>query len=223
MESESESSSSDEKEEVNDKFHVQMGNRKNSRIYLVNRKEFEKERGVRRKKKRKKNVNIAGKSFSYSGRKRERKSEKSVKNTENSHDLPSNIFAPQELLCRTVEFGTTFFVCIMHFCELFSIRYFFVLEELDETDRELIENLKSDFMGVSMNSIVTKTWQERQADHRQDWENNRAIIFESYVSNQPFIRSGCDRCQKVLDSIATRHAKGIFVMIVITFCIVYYL
>jgi hypothetical protein len=110
----------------------------------------------------------------------------------------------------------------MHIRELFSICYFFVLEELDETDRELIENLKSDFMGVSMNSIVTKTWQERQADHRQDWENNRAIIFESYVSNQPFIRSGCDRCQKVLDSIATRHAKGIFVMIVITFCIVYY-
>nr|CAH0105201.1 unnamed protein product [Daphnia galeata] len=59
-------------------------------------------------------------------------------------------------------------------------------------------------MSVSMNSIVTKTWQERQADHRQDCENNRAIIFESYVSNQPFIRSGCDRCKKVLDSIAIR-------------------
>ena len=52
MESESESSSSDEIEEVNDKFHVQMGKRKNSRIYLANRKEVEKERGVRRKKKR---------------------------------------------------------------------------------------------------------------------------------------------------------------------------
>ena len=51
-------------------------------------------------------------------------------------------------------------------------------------------------MVVSMNSIVTKTWQERQADQRQDWENSRAIIFESYVSNQHFIRSGCDRCKK---------------------------
>jgi hypothetical protein len=121
MESESESSSSDEIEEVNDKFHVQMGNRKNSRIYLANRKEVEKERGVRRKKKRKENVNVAGKSFSYSGRKRERKSEKSVNNTENNHDLPSNVFATQELLFRkpvhqqltdsTVEFGTTFCVC----------------------------------------------------------------------------------------------------------------
>ena len=70
-------------------------------------------------------------------------------------------------------------------------------------------------MGVSMNSIVTKTWQERQADHRQHWENNRAIIFESYVSNQPFIRKvtnatsfdlirKCDKCKKNLDSIVIR-------------------
>ena len=135
MESKSESSSSDEIEQVNDKFHVQMGKRKNSRIYLDNRKEVEKERGVRRKKKIKENVNVAGKSFTYYGRKRERKSEKSEKNTENSHDLPSNVFTPQELLCRkpfyqqltdsTVEFGTTFFVCIMHFSVLFSTRFCF--------------------------------------------------------------------------------------------------
>jgi hypothetical protein len=43
IESKSESSSSDEIEEVNDKFHVQMGKHKNSRISLANRKELENE------------------------------------------------------------------------------------------------------------------------------------------------------------------------------------
>ena len=40
MESKSESSSSDEIEQVNDKFHVQMGKRKNSRIYLAMKEEW---------------------------------------------------------------------------------------------------------------------------------------------------------------------------------------
>ena len=103
MESESESSSSDEIEEVNDKFHVQMGNRKNSRIYLANRKEVEKERGVRRKKKRKENVDVAGKSFSYSGRKRERKSEKSEK-IRRTTTIYRQTFSPLKNCCSENQF-----------------------------------------------------------------------------------------------------------------------
>ncbi len=80
----------------------------------------------------------------------------------------------------------------------------FIGEELDDADRELIENLKLDFQSAP-GKPTRKTWQERQADNREAWDNIRADVFKSYVSRQPFYsNSDCGRCRKVLESAAIR-------------------
>lgn len=70
----------------------------------------------------------------------------------------------------------------------------------------MIENLTLDFQAASNTNLPSaKTWQERQADQRDSWDNCRAYVFQQYVSRQPFVANTCcNRCKIVLETTAVR-------------------
>jgi hypothetical protein len=84
-------------------------------------------------------------------------------------------------------------------------KFFLLTGELSEADRDLIESLKLDFQAATENRKTPKTWQQRQADEREAWENCRVSVFQQYVSRQSFIPyTCCGRCPNVLKSAAIR-------------------
>lgn len=135
------------------------------------------------------------KSYSYTGNVRNKANKSSgtdILAAKATKNLPSGVGSSEEQ-ARDHQIAV---VCGIDFqinnnCS-YSLLYF-ILDQDNEIE-ELLRFIRFEEMG---DINTRRTWQERQASHRDAWEQERRELYEKFISSQCYTQRACDKCSTI--------------------------